>query len=512
MMKSYSFPKKFFYLKGNSVVMNRSYEKRILNKALTSPRNNAFFLCAKKQQLDVLQKKAFQIASLEKPIVNDLFGKMEIAICGKKSEMEPNIYNFNLIYCKSGSTFNRIKNHNIPKVRNVDHQIMFTNGFWLADIPVTQGLWEYVMGGNPSRHNGFFVHKYQKFQPNQNPDRMCVLDYGIDLQRPIESITWLDCIIFCNRLSILSGLKPYYKIINAKNNNVFSEESMLTIAPDVDGFYQCNSNSRRMLYLEKIESSKIDELKKSNSNSLLPYSTSVKHIFENIIFENGNIVDKMQKPYKHADIFGVETPIKILFDNTSNGYRLPTIAEWEYAAYDHNQIKSIGELDSISWNIFNSSRDVDMYYDGSRDASIFLKRLAKNDSITILDLKKNILAKENKQTMNIAQTHSVKTKEPNALGFYDMLGNVRQFCIDYIDSSENSTTTSYKITKGTAINPILENNYDFSSFSSYFDYDCFTRGGLYCANDYVLNEKFRKVYIVHTYDSIGLRVAKNCPI
>jgi len=494
--------------------MNSSYEKRILSKALKGTRNNAFSLCAKKQQLDVLQKKTFQIASLEKPTVNDLFGKMEIAICGKESETKPNIYNFNLIYCKSNSTFKRNKDHNIPKVRNIDHQILLTNGFWLADVPVTQGLWEYVMGGNPSRHNGLFVYQYrgslQKFPPH---DRVCVVDYGIDLQRPIESVTWLDCIVFCNRLSILSGLKPYYKIINAKTNDAVIEESILNTIPNTnDGFYKFDFGDRMMMYCENIQSSEMDELKKIDSNNKdMPYIISCKHIFENIVFENGHIVNKMQNPYKYANIFG--KGLKILFDNTSNGYRLPTISEWEYAAYDHNQTKSIAELDSISWNIFNSNQYVDVYHK-PKDIHQFLKELTNHSAhnrldFEILKLEQEISARGEKQIMNMAQTHSVKTKEPNALGFYDMLGNVRQFCIDYINSNKNHTTTSYKISKGQAINPILENNYDFSSISSY---ECFTKGGLYCANDYVLNEKFRKVYMHYMYDSVGLRIAKNCPI
>ncbi len=52
------------------------------------------------------------------------------------------------------------------------HEVLITRGFWLADTPVTQALWEAVMGKNPSRFKG-------------------------DPQRPVEKVTWQDCQRFC---------------------------------------------------------------------------------------------------------------------------------------------------------------------------------------------------------------------------------------------------------------------------------------------------------------------------
>ncbi len=48
-------------------------------------------------------------------------------------------------------------------------------GFWLADTPVTQALWEAVMGKNPSHFIG-------------------------DPQRPVETVSWQDCQRFCTAL------------------------------------------------------------------------------------------------------------------------------------------------------------------------------------------------------------------------------------------------------------------------------------------------------------------------
>ncbi|MXS84033.1 formylglycine-generating enzyme family protein [Nitrosomonas oligotropha] len=36
----------------------------------------------------------------------------------------------------------------------LQHQVTLTKGFWIADTPVTQALWEVIMGGNPSRFKG----------------------------------------------------------------------------------------------------------------------------------------------------------------------------------------------------------------------------------------------------------------------------------------------------------------------------------------------------------------------
>ncbi len=63
------------------------------------------------------------------------------------------------------------------------HEVTLTEGFWLADTPCTQALWEAVMGTNPSE----FV----------TPDR------------PVEKVSWEDAQAFLTRLGErVPGLSP----------------------------------------------------------------------------------------------------------------------------------------------------------------------------------------------------------------------------------------------------------------------------------------------------------------
>jgi len=83
------------------------------------------------------------------------------------------------------------------------------------------------------------------------------------------------------------------------------------------------------------------------------------------------------------------------------GGRLPTEAEWEYAARGGNQ--SQGYIYSGSNNI----NDVAWYSSNSG-----------------------------------SDTHLVGTKNPNELGLYDMSGNVQEFCNDFYDSGYYSISPS----------------------------------------------------------------------
>jgi formylglycine-generating enzyme required for sulfatase activity len=67
------------------------------------------------------------------------------------------------------------------------HTVVFTRRFWIEDHEVTQDGYEAVMKTNPSRFVG--------------------------ANRPVERVTWLDAILYCNARSTAEGYQEAYSIL-----------------------------------------------------------------------------------------------------------------------------------------------------------------------------------------------------------------------------------------------------------------------------------------------------------
>lgn len=171
------------------------------------------------------------------------------------------------------------------------------DSFMIGETEVTQELWNAVMGKNPSKFNDL---------PNKEE---------IQEKRPVESVSWYECILFCNELT--------KKLNDGKETECvyYSDEkcTVLYTKPDVDA---------------------------------------------------------LNDPYQNLN---------------KKGFRLPTEAEWGWAAMGGENKKFAGTedkslLSEYAWFSNDDGGDAD------------------------------------------GKTHEVKKKKANGYSLYDMCGNIREWC------------------------------------------------------------------------------------
>lgn len=72
-----------------------------------------------------------------------------------------------------------------------EHEVTLSN-YSIGQTEVTQALWVAVMGSNPSWFNGYAKDNTE-------------IDFGVNLQRPVESMSWDACQEFISKLNAMTG-------------------------------------------------------------------------------------------------------------------------------------------------------------------------------------------------------------------------------------------------------------------------------------------------------------------
>ncbi len=146
-----------------------------------------------------------------------------------------------------------------------------------------------------------------------------------------------------------------------------------------------------------------------------------QELWEAVMGSNPSYFKGAQNPVECVSWNDCQEFVSRLSSLTGRTFRLPTEAEWEYAARGgnksgHYKYSGIGNIDDVAWYWKNSG---DRYLQGT-------------DSDWNWDKINN----------NNGRTHAVGTKSPNELGIYDMSGNVYEWCSDWYGDYSAGTQTN----------------------------------------------------------------------
>jgi formylglycine-generating enzyme required for sulfatase activity len=151
--------------------------------------------------------------------------------------------------------------------------------------------------------------------------------------------------------------------------------------------------------------------KPTHSVTLSSYSIGetevTQALWQAVMGSNPSYFSGSNKPVEEVSWDDCQDFIRKLNALTGENFRLPTEAEWEYAARGGNKSRGYkyagsNNIDNVAWYSDNSG----------------------------------------------SQTHNVATKSPNELGLYDMSGNVWEWCQDWDTSYSSGASTPDRVLRG----------------------------------------------------------------